>query len=146
MILVFFSNCTHFNLPYSPSSPNSVSNFSEKKKCLVENEFYGFLNQKTYENHIFINSELRQLLGTYQSNVPNKTKTLKYPSTNFKSVLITGKYMGNTSYVHSVSYRIFRNKVVLSNGFVETNSMGASVMNHPFWAAQVSKHCQISFR
>ena len=144
MILVFFSNCTHFNLPYSSSLANF--DFPEEKKCMVENEFYGFLNQKTYENHIFIDSEVRELLSTYQSNVPNKIKTLKYPSTNYKSVLITGKYMGNTSYVHSVSYRIFGNKVVLSNGFVETNSMGASVMNHPFWAAQVSNHCQISFR
>ena len=144
MILVFFSNCTHFNLPYSSSLTNS--DFPEEKKCMVENEFYGFLNQKTYENHIFIDSEVRGLLSTYQSNVPNKIKTLKYPSTNYQSVLITGRYMGNTSYVHSVSYQTFCNKVVFSNDFVENNSMGASVMNHPFWAAQVSKHCQISFR
>ena len=141
---MFFSNCTHFNLPYSSSLTNS--DFPEEKKCMVENEFYGFLNQKTYENHIFIDSEVRGLLSTYQSNVPNKIKTLKYPSTNYQSVLITGRYMGNTSYVHSVSYQTFGNKVVFSNDFVKNNSMGASVMNHPFWAAQVSKHCQISFR
>ena len=113
---------------------------------MVKNEFYGFLNQKTYENHIFIDSEVRELLSAYQSNVPNKIKTLKYPSTNYQSVLITGRYMGNTSYVHSVSYQTFGNKVVFSNDFVKNNSIGASVMNHPFWAAQVSKHCQISFR
>lgn len=143
---MFFSNCTHFNLPYSSSLTNSASDFSEKKKCMVKNEFYGFLNQKTYENHIFIDSEVRGLLSTYQSNVPNKIKTLKYPSTNYQSVLITGRYMGNTSYVHSVSYQTFGNKVVFSNDFVKNNSIGALVMNHPFWAAQVSKHCQISFR
>ncbi|MGB0634019.1 MAG: hypothetical protein ACPGKG_00340 [Paracoccaceae bacterium] len=51
--------------------------------------------------------------------------------------------MRNTSYVHNVSYRIFENRIIFSNDFVETNSTGASVMNHPFWAARVSMRCKI---
>ncbi|MFL2798046.1 MAG: hypothetical protein ACJZ89_00405 [Paracoccaceae bacterium] len=120
-----------------------MSNKPNDEKCMVKNEFYGFLNQKTNNNHIFIGSKVSDLLRTHKSNAPNKIKNLKFPGTNYKSVLITGQYMGNTSYVHNVSYRIFENRVIFSNDFVETNSIGASVMNHPFWAAQVSKRCKI---
>jgi len=143
---MIFGGCVNLDTSDRPSGSKnqlSVEFKTTLKECHSKGIFYGVLNKKTYENKVFLDREIDDLLVSHQTNVPENIMSFRAEILGYKNVLITGKYAGSTAYLFNVKASNNLKKIMFKIDFIDSKDVGFSLMNHPFWAGKVPEHCEI---